>query len=63
MLLGAERALLVDLTLSAAVLLGVLTATGGGLVRDLLCREVPSMIKPGQWYAAAAILASLAFVA
>lgn len=62
-LLGAERALLIDLTFSAAVLLGVLTATGGGLVRDLLCREVPAAVQPGEWYAAAAILASLAFVA
>jgi uncharacterized membrane protein YeiH len=61
-LLGAERALLIDLSLSAAVLLGVLTAVGGGLVRDLLCREVPSIIVPGQWYAAAAILASVVFV-
>jgi uncharacterized membrane protein YeiH len=62
-LLGAERALLIDLTFSAAVLLGVLTATGGGLVRDLLCREVPAVMKPGEWYAAAAILSALVFVA
>jgi uncharacterized membrane protein YeiH len=62
-LLGAERALLIDLTFSAAVFLGVLTATGGGLVRDLLCRELPAVVKPGEWYAAAAILASLVFVA
>jgi uncharacterized membrane protein YeiH len=61
-LLGAERALLIDLTFSAAVLLGVITAVGGGLVRDLLCSEVPAVIRPGQWYAAAAIVAALVFV-
>ncbi len=60
--LGAERALLVDLTYSAAAFLGVVTATGGGLVRDLLCHEVPVVIMPGQWYAAAAIAAAVVFV-
>lgn len=60
--LGAEKALLVDLTFSAAAFLGVLTATGGGLVRDLLCHEVPAAVRPGEWYAAAAIAAALAFV-
>jgi uncharacterized membrane protein YeiH len=61
-LLGAERTLYLDLTFSAAVLLGVITATGGGLVRDLLCREVPTAIRPGAWYVAAAIVAALVFV-
>lgn len=61
-LLGAERALLIDLTFSAAVLLGVITATGGGLVRDLLCSEVPAVVRPGEWYAAAAIVAAVVFV-
>lgn len=60
--LGAERALLVDLTLASAVFLGVVTATGGGLVRDLLCHEVPSAIRPGEWYVAAAIVAAVVFV-
>jgi uncharacterized membrane protein YeiH len=61
-LLGAERALVVDLALPTAALLGVITAVGGGLVRDLLCHDVPAVIRPGQWYAAAAIVASLVFV-
>ncbi len=61
--LGAERALYVGLPPASAVLLGVITATGGGLVRDLLIREVPAMVQPGQWYAAAAIVAAVVFVA
>jgi len=60
--LGAERALVVDLTFSAAAFLGVITATGGGLVRDLLCRDIPAAIRPGEWYVAAAIAASIVFV-
>jgi uncharacterized membrane protein YeiH len=60
--LGAERALYADLPLASAALLGVLTAAGGGIVRDLLCKDVPAIIQPGEWYAAAAIGSSLVFV-
>jgi uncharacterized membrane protein YeiH len=60
--LGAERALVVDLTYSGAAFLGVLTATGGGLVRDLLCGEVPAAVRPGEWYVAAAVTAAVLFV-
>ena len=47
---------------SAAILLGVITATGGGLIRDLLCGEVPAMVKPGEWYGLITIIAALFFV-
>lgn len=60
--LGAERALHIDLSLSAAAFLGVLTAIGGGLVRDLLVGEVPTTFLPGQWYASAAIASATAYV-
>lgn len=60
--IGAERALLVDLSYSSAAFLGVITATGGGLLRDLLCHEVPAAVRPGEWYVAAAIPAAVVFV-
>ncbi|HSN05868.1 MAG TPA: TRIC cation channel family protein [Candidatus Angelobacter sp.] len=60
--IGAERALLVGLSASSAAFLGVITATGGGLLRDLLCHEVPAAVRPGEWYVGAAVLASLTFV-
>jgi uncharacterized membrane protein YeiH len=60
--IGAERALLVDLSYETAAFLGVITATGGGLLRDLLCHDVPSAVRPGEWYVAAAIPAAVAFV-
>ena len=60
-LLGAEKALAYHLGFSAAILLGVITATGGGLVRDLLCGEVPAMVKPGEWYGFISIIAALFF--
>ena len=60
--IGAERALLVDLSYVSAAFLGVITATGGGLLRDLLCHDVPTAVQPGEWYVAAAIPAAVAFV-
>lgn len=60
--MGAEKALQLDLSRTAAVFLGVTTAVGGGIVRDVLCRETPTALMPGQWVAAAALLSSVAFV-
>lgn len=60
--IGAETALNEDLSRSAAIFLGLVTAIGGGVLRDLLCREIPTALMPGQWVAGAAIVAALAFV-
>jgi uncharacterized membrane protein YeiH len=60
--IGAEKALGLDLSRSAAVFLGLTTAIGGGLLRDVLCRETPTALMPGQWVAGAAIVAALLFV-
>jgi uncharacterized membrane protein YeiH len=63
-LVGAERALVSGLPGTTAVLFGVITASFGGIIRDVLCRQVPpSIVQPGEWYAAAAILAAITFVA
>jgi uncharacterized membrane protein YeiH len=58
---GAAKALDRDLGAVAAVLLGVLTAVGGGVLRDILAREVPSVFKPDS--ALSAIPAALGGVA
>ena len=52
--IGAEKALALDLPYSAAVFLGLTTAIGGGLLRDVLCRNIPTALMPGQWVAASA---------
>lgn len=39
----------------AALLLGCVTATCGGLIRDLLRREIPLILCPGELYATAAL--------
>ena len=42
---GTQKALTFDLNPLAAVLLGVLTGIGGGMVRDLLVNEVPTVLR------------------
>ncbi len=43
---GTAKALDRGLGVVAAVLLGVVTAVGGGVIRDVLAREVPSIFRP-----------------
>jgi uncharacterized membrane protein YeiH len=38
-----------------AVLMGTMTGAAGGVVRDVLCAEVPLLLRSGQLYASAAI--------
>lgn len=43
---GTTRALDAGLGVMAAVLLGTVTAVGGGVLRDVLAREVPTIFRP-----------------
>ena len=52
---GVQRSLDSGLSPLAAVLGGTITAVGGGLLRDILVREEPLLLKPGQFYALVAI--------
>ncbi len=54
-LVGIQRAEEIGLRLVPALFLGVLSGTGGGLLRDVLCRETPAVLVPGTPYAAAAL--------
>jgi uncharacterized membrane protein YeiH len=38
-----------------AVLMGVITGVAGGVIRDVLCAEIPLVLRKGQLYASAAI--------
>lgn len=53
---GTRKALTYGVDPVAAVLLGVLTAVGGGALRDVLLAEVPRVLKVGELYALAAML-------
>ena len=55
-LVGATKALSNGLGFGSAVLVAVITATGGGVLRDLFCGERAAVLLPGQWLAAAALV-------
>lgn len=56
---GALAAIAADLPLTAVILLGVVTATGGGVIRDLLADRVPIVLRT-EINATAAALGALA---
>ncbi len=58
---GAQVALSVGTPAVVAVLMGVMTATFGGVIRDILCGEVP-LILHREIYATAAAAGSLVYV-
>lgn len=58
---GTLKALAVGLGPVAAVLLGVLTGVGGGMVRDLLVAEIPIVLR-AELYAVAALAGSAVVV-
>ncbi|TCZ66596.1 trimeric intracellular cation channel family protein [Roseicella aquatilis] len=59
--LGAEIALLAGASPWAAVLLGVVTASFGGVVRDVICNEIPLLLRK-EIYALAALAGAATFV-
>ena len=59
---GADKALLAGLTFIPVVMLGTITAVGGGLLRDLLMGKVPHILRPGTLYAAVAVVGSALYV-
>ena len=60
---GTDMALRLGLHWLAAVFVGGVNAVGGGLLRDLLIRTEPLLLKPGQFYAFAALTGACAYAA
>ena len=58
---GAGKALAFDAGPVAATLLGMLTGIGGGMVRDVLVREIPTVLRT-ELYAVAALIGAGAVV-
>jgi len=61
-LVGVDKALVAGLAPLPAILLGSITAIGGGIVRDLLCDREPQVMRRGSLFAVAAVTGSLIFV-
>jgi uncharacterized membrane protein YeiH len=60
---GSTRALNAHLGLLPALLLGGVTAVGGGSIRDVLSGRTPKIFERGEFYAIAAAFGSAAFLA
>lgn len=59
---GAQRTLLLGLGWLPAVLLGTVTAVGGGAVRDIAVGRIPTIFGGNTLYATCAVIASAALV-
>ena len=61
--LGTEKALAHETTATTAIVLGVVTGVAGGILRDILCGEVPLVFRRETYfYATAAFGGDLVFV-
>jgi uncharacterized membrane protein YeiH len=58
---GSSKAFEAGLSLPACIFVGVVNAVGSGLIRDVLVREEPLMLKPGQFFIIASVLGVAGF--
>jgi uncharacterized membrane protein YeiH len=61
--IGVQKTLDVELGWLTAVIVGVLNAVGGGVIRDVLAQRPAMLFQPAQLYGVAALAGCLAFVA
>jgi uncharacterized membrane protein YeiH len=59
---GTQKSLAAGLAEPAAILVGVINAAGGGLLRDVITNEEPLVFRPGQFYVLVALGAAVLFV-
>jgi uncharacterized membrane protein YeiH len=61
--IGCEKVFLLGDSWIVVAILGVMTGTAGGLIRDVLSAQIPFILLRGELYAAASIPGALIFVA
>ncbi|MBC3766497.1 trimeric intracellular cation channel family protein [Neptunicella marina] len=54
-IMGVQKALSLGVPMLAAVVMGTMTGVFGGLIRDVMCREIPLVLK-GELYATTCII-------
>ncbi|MCH1928678.1 trimeric intracellular cation channel family protein [Shewanella acanthi] len=59
-IIGAEKALNLGLSGMIAVVLGLITGVGGGIIRDILCRQIPMVLRT-EIYATASIFGGIGY--
>lgn len=60
---GCEKSRLLELPDTAILIMGVLTGTAGGFLRDVISNEVPFILMPNELYATASILGGAVYLA
>ncbi len=60
---GMQLALVAGISVPGVVLVGVVNAVGGGLLRDVLMRQEPVLFQPGTFQGVAALAGCLMYVA
>jgi uncharacterized membrane protein YeiH len=60
---GMQLALGAGIPLPGVVLVGAVSGVGGGVLRDVIVRDVPFILQPGQFFAVVLLMANLAFLA
>jgi len=61
-LVGTEKAVSLGYAAAPSVLVGLITAIGGGTLADVLVGKTPVVLERGPWFASAAILGAIFFV-
>ncbi|MCL1141925.1 trimeric intracellular cation channel family protein [Shewanella gaetbuli] len=59
-IIGAQKALLLGHSGMIAVVMGLITGVGGGIIRDVLCRQVPMVLRT-EIYATASIVGGICY--
>lgn len=59
---GADKALLMGYNVVSCALMGVITAVGGGMLRDICLGEVPIIFRAGTYYAIASIAGAFVYL-
>jgi uncharacterized membrane protein YeiH len=59
--IGLQKALTYGAFPLIAIVLGTMTAVFGGLIRDVICREIPMVLK-GELYATACIVGGISYI-
>jgi uncharacterized membrane protein YeiH len=59
---GIEKSLLHGINEEYAVIMGVISATFGGLIADIFCNAVPNLLKRGELYATACAIGGVMYV-
>ena len=61
LLLSADKALVAGYGISAGIVLGVLTAVGGGVIRDVIVGRVPAIFRASNFYAVCSLAGAVVY--